>query len=125
MIDIDVWHFNHIMLGGDQLTSARVRGTHRARCNSDSARNRLEGIIPVIEDWHTKMTVMKVCIANKDAALNNSVCACAWCPVDCTEMMLQSIHAGSVDQALQNIIITGWGLNVSIEEPYQQAKCSC
>lgn len=58
VINIDLWHFKHIMLGGDQLTSDRVCGSHRARCNSDSARHRLEEIIPVIEDWHTMMTAM-------------------------------------------------------------------
>ena len=51
-------HFHHILIGligGDQLTVARVRGSQDSRYNSNNGRRRLEGFIPVIEDWHTKM----------------------------------------------------------------------
>ena len=58
--DVTINHFSHILLGGDQLTVARVRGSQGALLNSDSGIEHVEGFIPVIEDWHTKMCYMKV-----------------------------------------------------------------
>ena len=52
--------FHEILFGGDQLTVARARGTKTMRCTHDRATDRLEGLTPVVEDWHTRMTVMKV-----------------------------------------------------------------
>ena len=49
-----------LLFGGDQLTAARVRGAKQGRCNSVTASNRFEGLIPVIEDWHTKVIVLEV-----------------------------------------------------------------
>ena len=60
-ITIHTDHFNHILIGGDQLTVARVRGCQRVKANSHTGRSRYEGLVPVIEDWHTKMCFMKVC----------------------------------------------------------------
>ena len=57
---LNIDHFNHILIGGDQLTCATVRGSQRIRGNSYSGRDRLEGLIPVSEDWHAKMCLMKV-----------------------------------------------------------------
>ena len=59
-VDIDVHHFSHIPFGGDQLTVSRIRGSQRILFNSENGRERLEGFIPVIEDWHTKMCFMEV-----------------------------------------------------------------
>ena len=30
------------------------------RMSQDKAKDRLEGIVPVVEDWHARMTLMKV-----------------------------------------------------------------
>ena len=59
-LSLTVDHFHHILLGGDQLTIARARGCQRIRNNSESRRACLEGFLPVVEDWHTKMCYMKV-----------------------------------------------------------------
>ncbi|KAL5475126.1 hypothetical protein EMCRGX_G027185 [Ephydatia muelleri] len=60
MVDIlDELH-NHIPLGGDQLTVARIRGSQRVEFNAENGDERLEGFFPVIEDWHTKMCFMEV-----------------------------------------------------------------
>ena len=40
--------------GGDQLTAARVRSSQKVRCNSHRGCDRLEGLVPVVEDWHAK-----------------------------------------------------------------------
>ena len=58
--EIKMCHIHHILFGGDQLTVARVRGSQDSHYNSNNGRRRLEGFIPVIEDWHTKMCAMKV-----------------------------------------------------------------
>ena len=57
---VQVDYFNHILIGGDQLTVARIRGCQRVLSNSSSGEERLEGLIPVVEDWHAKMCFMKV-----------------------------------------------------------------
>lgn len=50
-----------ILLGGDQVTVARVRGAVGIRSNHENAQHRLEGVIPVIEDWHARQVLMQVC----------------------------------------------------------------
>ncbi len=49
-----------LLLGGDQLTIARVRGAIGVRSNYKNSKERLEGIIPVTEDWHTRQILMQV-----------------------------------------------------------------
>ena len=49
-VQVCIDHFNHTFIGGDKLTSARVRGSLRVRGNSHTRRDRLEGLIPVSED---------------------------------------------------------------------------
>lgn len=51
---------HHLLIGGDQLTAARGRGSKKAKLHSDSPKSRLEGLIPVAEDWHTKVTLLEV-----------------------------------------------------------------
>lgn len=53
-------HFNHILVGGDQLTVARIYSAQKVRKNSDTSQERLEGIVPAIQDWHAKLCFMKV-----------------------------------------------------------------
>ena len=50
-----------ILFGGDQLTVARARGSIAARQDHFTRRERLEGLMPVIEDWHAKQCLLKVC----------------------------------------------------------------
>ena len=51
---------HNILFGGDQLTAARVRGAQLAMSNSKTAIKRLEGVTPVIEDWHTEVLLYEV-----------------------------------------------------------------
>ena len=48
------------LFGGDQLTVARARGAIDIRFTDDSEKDKLHGLIPVVEDWHTRMTFLKV-----------------------------------------------------------------
>ena len=45
-----------ILVGGDQMTAARTRAALSSRSNGETSSNRLEGLIPVVEDWHTRLT---------------------------------------------------------------------
>ena len=42
------------------MTVCRSRGAQAARCNDDVAVERLDGITPVAEDWHARLTLMRV-----------------------------------------------------------------
>lgn len=42
------------LIGGDQLTVARVRGSAAAHVDHQTKRDQLEGFVPVIENWHAK-----------------------------------------------------------------------
>lgn len=62
-ITFDDTKFHEVLFGGDQLTVARARGAQALRSTHDSAVSRLDGLIPVVEDWHARMTLMKVSLA--------------------------------------------------------------
>jgi len=62
-VTLDDTHFHNILFGGDQLTAARIRGTKALRDTQYRRVDRFDGITPVIEDWHARMTLMKVHIA--------------------------------------------------------------
>ena len=46
-----------VLFGG---AIARARGAAALRCNHETLSDRLEGLEPVIEDWHARLTLMKV-----------------------------------------------------------------
>ena len=52
--------FLHILMGGDQLTVSRMQSVHGGLENSNCPRERLEGLVPVVEDWHAKVIFLKV-----------------------------------------------------------------
>ena len=57
--------FHRILLGGDQLTVARARGSIAIRQDHDSSEQRLDGLLPIVEDWHAKQCLLKVvCLYN-------------------------------------------------------------
>lgn len=49
-----------ILLGGDQLTVARVRSAQKLRCNEFTPADRLEGLIPFSQDWHSFVACLEV-----------------------------------------------------------------
>lgn len=54
--------FHPIIIGGDQLTAARGRAAQKAKLHADSPVKRLEGLVPVAEDWHTKVILLEVSV---------------------------------------------------------------
>ena len=58
-LSIPIYYFHNILLGGDQLTCARIRGVQGLRQNSKSGA-RSDGFVPMIEDWHAGVCFMQV-----------------------------------------------------------------
>eukprot|EP00731_Ephydatia_muelleri_P005283 Em0002g1459a len=56
---MEIHHLSPIVLGGDQLTTARAIGSQCMKKNSHETTRRLVGFIPGTEDWHTKVCFMK------------------------------------------------------------------
>lgn len=59
-VTLQVHDFHQVLLGEDQLTVARIRGAQRIRVSSESASARLQGFIPVVEDWNAKQCLMGI-----------------------------------------------------------------
>lgn len=59
-IDYTDYQFMTTLVGGDQLSTARARGSQRIRSNSDDNFAKLSGLFPVIEDWHAKVCFLEV-----------------------------------------------------------------
>ena len=55
---IEILH--KIIFGGDLLTAVRAKGAQWIRQNSEHPVGRLEGFIPVAEDWHAKVALLEV-----------------------------------------------------------------
>lgn len=49
-----------ILMAGDQLTSARIRGAQGIRQNASNAKLRLEGLEGIPLDWHAKLNLLQV-----------------------------------------------------------------
>ena len=57
----DKQYLHRILFGGDQLTVARARGGIAIRQDHDFAKQKLDGMLPTIDDWHAKQCFLKVC----------------------------------------------------------------
>jgi len=47
-------------MGGDQLTGARMRGVRKSKVHEATVTKRLEGLVPVAKDWHTRVSILGV-----------------------------------------------------------------
>lgn len=59
-IDVTKAVMHKIIFGGDQLTVARMRSAQRSRLNGETPLAKLNGLVPVAEDWHTKANFLGV-----------------------------------------------------------------
>ena len=48
------------LVGGDCLSVTRARGAQYIRRTSELAVHRLDGVLPVAEDWHAKLCLLEV-----------------------------------------------------------------
>ena len=60
ILEFDNTQFSQVLIGGDQLTAARIRGTQANRVTQDMPIDRLQGLLAVTEDWHSRMALIKV-----------------------------------------------------------------
>ena len=56
----DTVQFHRILMGGDQMTAARARSSKKHMANHPKPAGRLEGLEPMVEDWHTKASLLGV-----------------------------------------------------------------
>lgn len=61
VIEIPRAHLHPILFGGDQLTAARARAAKDGKRNSYDPCLKFDWLIPVAEDWHTKLNLLGVC----------------------------------------------------------------
>ena len=52
--------FHNIIYNGDQLTVERMRGAQAIRSNSENGIDQLRGFVPVVADWHAKVSFLGV-----------------------------------------------------------------
>jgi hypothetical protein len=52
--------YTPLLLGGDYLSVARVRGAQLIRSNSELEKHRLDSFVPCAEDWHCKLALLEV-----------------------------------------------------------------
>ena len=61
ILDYDDTRFFSILFGGDQLTVPHVHVVQVQTDTHEKCVDRIEGLLlPVFEDWHARMTLMKV-----------------------------------------------------------------
>ncbi len=51
---------SRLFLGGDQLTEERARNAQIGSADGDTVFERLEGVIPKVEDWHARQILYQV-----------------------------------------------------------------
>lgn len=68
-------NFHHrILLGGDQLIVCPSRSAQFIQRRDDTAAERYGRLVPVIEDWHTRLTLMRVSTLVMISLLINGFC---------------------------------------------------
>ena len=53
-------------MGGDYLSVARAHGAQLIRNTSELEMHRLNGMLPVAEDWHAKVCLLEVIYLHND-----------------------------------------------------------
>ena len=59
-VSVTEFTFHRVLFGRDQLTTARARGSQLDRVSSNTAMEKLQGVLPVFEDWHAKVLLLQV-----------------------------------------------------------------
>lgn len=52
--------YHRLLFAGDKLTVKRARSAHSQRENSQHAQGKLQGFVPVAQDWHTGQCLLEV-----------------------------------------------------------------
>ncbi len=82
--------FHHTLFGGDVLTVARE--SKDIRSNSRRGNERLEGVVPVIEDWHAKLCFLEVGCVCVCVCMCRRICDTCTCVFVCVCMCMHAPH---------------------------------
>ena len=91
------------------MTAARARGSQRVRSNSERGKDQLQGLQPVVEDWHAKVCLLGVCVHSFLLFIFISLAL--------------KITVGYLEAIVQYFHSYGCGNTVSAEESDQSKKC--
>lgn len=69
-VPVDTTTFHRVVFGGDQLTTARMRGSQLDRVTSDTGVDKLKGVILAFENWLAKVLFLQVSIINHFSLIN-------------------------------------------------------
>lgn len=58
--NVEIEVLQKVFFGGDQLTEERARNAKQGRADGDTEFERLEGLIPKVEDWHAGRVLYQV-----------------------------------------------------------------
>ena len=109
-----------VLIGGDQLMVARMEGAKSMREDSQHDAGRLDGFIPVVEDWHTKVCLLEVRLFHV-AMMIHSVCST---PCVVPLILLLFSPSGHVDTPIPKRCISGFWNTATATKPHQSFKCS-
>ena len=73
-VEVERANMHRILICGDQLTAARARSAQKAKLNAHTPSKRLEGLVSVLEDWHTKANLSGVSIM-RSTVCNYIICS--------------------------------------------------
>ena len=59
-VEVEDFSFMRALFGGDQLTAARARGAAALHATHKDSIERLDSLIPGVEDWHATVALAKV-----------------------------------------------------------------
>ena len=84
---------NPLLFGGDQLTVRNARSAQTASSSETSGLSRLEGLVPVFEDWHARVCLLTVSTQNAHFSLH------AWSHIEYHVTLIN--YSGYLDQTVQ------------------------
>ena len=67
------------LVGGDYLSVTRAREAQYIRRTSELKENRLDGMLPVAEDWHAKVCFLEVSLVGMTSSLVWCICLGSYC----------------------------------------------
>jgi hypothetical protein len=104
-----------ILLGGDQLSTSRARSAKATKRTEKPYAERLDGLVPVFEDWHTRVTLISV-------RQHDIVPLCMCCHYIFNTNLHMFVYTGHLDQIIQGYMGNPW-YSLSATESLGQVIC--
>ena len=80
---------HHVLFAGDQFTVKRAHSARAQRNNSEDAKGRLQGFVPVAQDWHAGQCFLEVRLPTYIVKINNHIYTYVHIYVGCMEKAVQ------------------------------------